>query len=166
MRKRYSMIPVYSVVGYSGAGKTVFLEKLIPELRGRGLSLAVVKHDSHNFEIDKEGKDSWRFAQAGADVVAVVSRGKAALIEYRDIGLDGVLNRIRDVDLILTEGYKNGDYKKIAICRKGSDYSPIGAPDGMFAIVTDLIFVTDTPCFALDDASGLADLICEDLNKK
>ena len=49
-------IATYSLVAYSNSGKTTFLEKLIPELKKRGLRVAVIKHDGHDFEIDKEGK--------------------------------------------------------------------------------------------------------------
>ncbi len=50
-------IPVFSFVAFSGTGKTTFLEKLIPQLKARGLRVAVYKHDAHEFEIDKKGKD-------------------------------------------------------------------------------------------------------------
>jgi molybdopterin-guanine dinucleotide biosynthesis protein B len=54
------MIPIVSIVGKSDSGKTTLLEKLVAELRSRGLRIATVKHDAHSFEIDHEGKDSWR----------------------------------------------------------------------------------------------------------
>lgn len=156
-------VPIYSVVAYSGTGKTTFLEKLIAELKSRGVRLGVVKHDAHHFEIDREGKDSWRFAQAGADVVAISSSEQSAFIEKRELSFDEVLSRVRDVDLILTEGYKTGPFPKIAVFRAESGKPLAGTPESFFAIVTDMVIQTQTPCFALDDAAGVASLILEDM---
>jgi molybdopterin-guanine dinucleotide biosynthesis protein B len=155
-------VPIYSIVGFSGSGKTTFLEKLIAELKRRNLRLGVVKHDAHRFEIDREGKDTWRFSHAGADVVAITSSEKAALIEQRELSLSDMVERIRDVDLILTEGYKLGDQPKIAIYRTASG-KPLPGPDNsFFAIVTDANLDTQVPCFGLDDSAGVADLILAD----
>ena len=75
------MIPVVSIVGKSNSGKTTLLEKLIPELKRRGYRVATVKHDTHGFEVDQPGKDTWRLAQAGADAVVISSSDKLALIK-------------------------------------------------------------------------------------
>ncbi len=159
-------VPIYSVVGFSGSGKTTFLEKLIVELKRRNLRLGVIKHDAHRFEIDREGKDSWRFSHAWADVVAVASQEKAALIEQRELSLSDLTSRIRDVDLILTEGYKTGDQPKIAVYRTASGHVLPGPADSFFAIVTDAQLETEIPCFGLDDCAGVADLILADAARK
>lgn len=70
-------IPVLTFTAYSNTGKTTYLEKLIPCLKSAGLRIAVIKHDAHDFQADIEGKDSWRFAQAGADIVAVHPSGSS-----------------------------------------------------------------------------------------
>ena len=69
------MIPAIAIAAYSGTGKTTLIERL-PALRSRGLRVAVVKHDGHRFDIDHEGKDSWRFTQAGAQVCVISSAEK------------------------------------------------------------------------------------------
>ena len=155
------MVPVFSVVAFSGTGKTTLIEKLIVELKARGLRVAVIKHDAHEFDIDYEGKDSWRFTQAGSDVTAVVSAGKAVLMENRPVPLDTLLDRITDVDIILTEGYKSGKWPKIAVQREATG-KPLPVPaDECFAVVSDVHIDTNTPYFALDDVIGLADCIVE-----
>ncbi|MBR3003634.1 MAG: molybdopterin-guanine dinucleotide biosynthesis protein MobB, partial [Lachnospiraceae bacterium] len=53
--QKYRNQIITSFVGYSGSGKTTFIEKLIKELKVRGRSVAVIKHDAHEFDIDKEG---------------------------------------------------------------------------------------------------------------
>jgi len=152
-------IPIFSVVGFSGTGKTTLLEKLVVELKSRGLRLAVIKHDAHEFDIDHEGKDSYRFSHAGADVTVVASACKAAIIENRPVSLETLLGRITDVDIILTEGYKSGPWPKIAV-RRAATGKPLPLPAGeCFAVVSDIPEDTATPFFALDDINGLADLI-------
>ena len=155
-------IPVYSIVAFSGTGKTTLLEKLIAELKGRGLRVAVIKHDAHEFEIDREGKDSWRFTRAGADVTIVASGKKAAIMENRRVPVETLISRITDVDIILTEGYKQGTWPRIAI-QRGATGNPLPIPaEDCFAIVTDVPEHTDKPCFDLDDICGLADLLVGD----
>ncbi|MCU0489929.1 MAG: molybdopterin-guanine dinucleotide biosynthesis protein B, partial [Anaerolineales bacterium] len=74
--------PILSIIGKSNSGKTTLLEKLIPELRQRGYRVATIKHHAHaGFEIDQPGKDTWRHAQAGSQVVVITAPDKLALIE-------------------------------------------------------------------------------------
>ena len=154
-------IPIFSIVAFSGTGKTTLLEKLVSELKKRGLRVAVIKHDAHEFDIDHEGKDSWRFAKAGADVTAVISGSKAAIMENRPITLETLLGKITDVDIILTEGYKSEKWPRIAIHREASG-KPLPIPeDDCLAIVTDVPGYEKKPCFRLDDISGLADFVMQ-----
>ena len=103
------MIPIVSIVGKSNSGKTTLIEKLIAELTRRGFRVATIKHNRHGFEIDHEGKDSWRHKRAGAVATVVASPGRIALIEDapKDYDLAEIRDRyIRDADIILAEGYK------------------------------------------------------------
>ena len=151
-------IPVYSIVAWSGAGKTTLLEGLIPELKRRGLRVAVVKHDAHDFELDKEGKDTWRLTQAGSDVTAIASASRAAVMENRPVPEEALLGRICDVDLILTEGFKHGKWRKIGL-RRGIFELP---PGEYAAIVSDAPLEEQVPVFAVGDFAGLADWIVSD----
>jgi molybdopterin-guanine dinucleotide biosynthesis protein B len=156
------MIPIVSVVGKSGAGKTTFLEGLIREIKRRGYRLAVVKHDTHGFEIDKPGKDTWRMAQAGTDVVVISSPEKMAMIKKtgRDLPLDEIAQYIGDdVDLILSEGYKREDKPKIEVSRSEVSRELLCTADELLALATDQAFDMDVPQFALDDIVGLVDLL-------
>ena len=160
-----SGIPIYSVVAFSGTGKTTLIEKLVAELKARGLRVAVIKHDAHEFDIDHEGKDSWRFTRAGADVTVVVSGSKAAIVENRPVSLETLLRKMTDVDIILTEGYKSGGWPKIAVQRSATGKAlPVPAEE-CFAIVSDVPEYENTPCFGLDDICGLADLIISDYKR-
>ena len=156
-----SEVTIVSVVGKSGSGKTTFLEKLLPELKRRGYRVATVKHDTHGFDIDHPGKDSWRHAKAGADVVIISSPQRLALIERLDeeMPLGEIARYIRGVDIIITEGYKRGDRLKIEISRRARSSELICPQEELLAIVTDQTFPLDVPHFDLDDALGVADLL-------
>ena len=77
-------IPAIGFAAYSGTGKTTLIEKLVMTLKAQGCRIAVIKHDAHRFEIDREGKDSWRFTRAGADITLLSSPEKTAIITSLD----------------------------------------------------------------------------------
>ncbi|MBQ9268378.1 MAG: molybdopterin-guanine dinucleotide biosynthesis protein B [Oscillospiraceae bacterium] len=153
--------PVITFVGLSGTGKTTFLEKLIPVLKDRGLRLAVLKHDAHHFEMDRPGKDTYRFSAAGADVVAISNREKFAMIEQpsAELSLEEIISRLPEVDLVLTEGYKKNDRPKIEIHRAVLNRPLIAAPEELLAVMTDEALPVSVPQLPLTDADGCADLI-------
>jgi len=157
-----SKIPVISIVGgKSNSGKTTLLEKIIREAKGRGWRVATLKHDVHGFEMDQPGKDTWRHAQAGADIVAISSPQRIAILESvsEDQPLDEVIARIQGVDVIFTEGYKHGNKPKIEVYRSAVHQELFSKPEELIAIVSDISFDNGIPCFGLDDASGICDLI-------
>jgi molybdopterin-guanine dinucleotide biosynthesis protein B len=157
------MIPIVSIVGKSDSGKTTLIEKLLPELTRRGHRIATVKHDTHGFEVDHEGKDSWRHKQAGAHTVIISSPRKVALIRdvERDLNLEEIRGRlVQDVDLIISEGYKKDVQPKIEIFRKEVHQDLLCTPgDNLVAIVSNQPFDVGVPCFDLDDMKGLGDFI-------
>ncbi|MHB1420270.1 MAG: molybdopterin-guanine dinucleotide biosynthesis protein B [Bacillota bacterium] len=157
------MIPIISVVGRSNVGKTTLIEKLLRELKIRGYRVATIKHDVHGFDMDKPGKDTWRHAQAGADVVVIASPEKLAILSSldRERTIDEIASLIQGVDLIITEGYKKGDKPKIEVFRSVMYPEPLCQPQELFAMVSDVSQEQGVPCFGLDDASGIVDLISE-----
>ncbi len=159
------MIPIISIVGKSDSGKTTLIEKLVPELTRRGYRIATIKHDIHGFEVDREGKDSWRHKQAGAHTVVISSPQKVALIREveKDLTLAEIRDKlIQDVDLILSEGYKKDIQPKIEVFRKDKHQDLLCTKeDNLIAIVSDKNFDIGVRCFFLDDIKGLADFIEE-----
>jgi molybdopterin-guanine dinucleotide biosynthesis protein B len=112
------MAAVVSFVGTSGTGKTTLIEGSVRELKKRGYRVAVIKHAHHGFEMDRPGKDTWRFAQAGSDMVLVSSPDRIAIIERvsEEIWLPQLLTMIADkVDIVLVEGYKWASKVKIEV---------------------------------------------------
>ncbi|MGQ9694758.1 MAG: molybdopterin-guanine dinucleotide biosynthesis protein B [Thermodesulfobacteriota bacterium] len=164
------MIPIVSIVGKSNSGKTTLMEKLIAELVRRGYKVATIKHDVHGFEIDREGKDSWRHKKAGAHTVIISSPQKLALI--RDVDHDAELTELRekyikDVDIILSEGFKRNSQPKIEVFRQELEQDLLcQKEDNLLAIASNKPFSIGVPCFDLDDACGLVNLIEEKFLKR
>jgi molybdopterin-guanine dinucleotide biosynthesis adapter protein len=156
------IIPLVTVIGKSGCGKTTLMEKLVAELKRRGYRLATIKHHSHRgFDIDKPGKDSWRFAQAGSDHVIIASPDKIA--SYRkiesELSLDEISATISDVDLILVEGYKQAEKPTLEVVRAENSRELVGSREQRFAVAADFPLELGIPQFGLDDVEGIADLI-------
>lgn len=163
------MNPIVSVVGKSHVGKTTFLEDLVRELKSRDYRVAVIKHDTHGFEIDQPGKDTWRLAQAGSDAVMISSADKMALIRKvaEELSLDQLAwQLIGEVDIVLTEGYKRADKPKIEVSRAEVSKELLCTEDELLAIVSDQRFDLDVPQFGLENAAAVADLLAEKLMQR
>ena len=154
------MIPVFSFIAWSGTGKTTYLENLIAALKARGVRVAVIKHDAHRFELDQPGKDSRRFANAGAEVVAVADSGKWALMEYRPVSFDELLEKITGVDMILVEGWHKYARNPIVLHRAACGQEPKVDPADCIAAVSDVPLETGgKPLFPLDDPAPMAEFL-------
>jgi len=154
--------PVVSIVAKSGTGKTTLLEKLLPELRRRGLRVGVLKHHSHVSSFDVPGKDTYRLAEAGADVVVGASPVQVAVFrrENGSDDLDAVIARsFAGMDLVLVEGYKRGPYPKIEVHRASRSTELLCESDELLALVTDRAWDLPVPQFDLDDAAALGEFL-------
>jgi len=157
---------VIGFAGYSGAGKTHLVERLIPALKLRGLRVSVVKHAHHKFDIDHPGKDTWRHREAGAFEVVVASDKRLALMrEFEQptrLSVHHLLAELYDgVDWVLVEGFKEANLLKVEVWRAEAG-KPARYPDDEFivAIATDspgqLPAATLRPVLDLNDADALA----------
>ena len=156
------MRSIISVVGKAKSGKTTLLESLIIELKQRGYKVAVIKHALEDIELDKQGKDTWRFSQIGSDVVAISSGNKLALMKKleRDFSPQELSRFIVwDYDLILTEGFKQSSTVKIEVHRKEQGKGLLSPVKQLLAVVTDEPLDVDVPQFSKGEVQGLTDLI-------
>ena len=158
------MIPIVSIVGKSNVGKTTLLEKIVHELRARGYRIATVKHDAHSFEIDHEGKDSWRHKQAGAVMTVISSASKLAMVadSDHDLTLAEIRGRfIQEVDIIISEGYKREAHPKIEVYRSELKREPLCTDDQhLIAIAGDPADPPENiPVFQLDRPKEICDFI-------
>lgn len=156
-------VPVICIVSKnSGTGKTTFMEKLIPEFIKKGYQVGTIKSDSHGFEMDTPGKDTWRFTQAGAKATAIISPNKYAVIQQTDtkMELDEVVKKIEDVDIILVEGFKMSDKPKIEVIRRAKEAEIVSEEEDLIAVVTDVHeLLVRVPVFGLEDHAQVARML-------
>ncbi|MDP1947655.1 MAG: molybdopterin-guanine dinucleotide biosynthesis protein B [Nitrospirota bacterium] len=161
-------VPIVSFVGRSNSGKTTLIERVIPELVRAGYKVATVKHAGHGFDLDTEGKDSWRHKRAGASSVMVLSKGSMAM--FADVSDQMTVEEVRDrfldhtYDLIIAEGWKHEGYPKIVIVREQVGEIPVSS-EGLLAVVSDKPIDLSVPLFGLDDVAGVAALIMKQFPK-
>ncbi|MBD3664423.1 molybdopterin-guanine dinucleotide biosynthesis protein B [Sulfitobacter aestuariivivens] len=155
---------LYGVVGWKNAGKTGLMERLVTEITGRGFSVSTVKHAHHSFDVDHEGKDSYRHRIAGASEVLLASRNRVALLQelraQEEPTLEALLTRLRPVDLVLIEGYKRDAHLKVEAHRFATG-NPLIAPGDatVRAVASDTPLDLDRPVFDLNDTAAIADFI-------
>lgn len=117
-----------SFVAESGTGKTTLIEAVIRELKSRGYRVGAIKHDAHKFNIDYPGKDSYRFTEAGAEVMVISSSSQMALVQRggRESSVEELISRhFQEMDVVLAEGYKHGSLPKIVISRAGKSLASV-----------------------------------------
>lgn len=159
---------VYGVTGWKNAGKTGLMERLVAEITGRGFSVSTVKHAHHSFDVDQPGRDSHRHRTAGANEVLLASGQRIALMqELRgapEPTLDRLLGRLSSVDLVLIEGYKRERHPKVEAFRAEPGNPLIAAQDDTIrAVASDTPLDLDRPVFDLNDTSGIADFILQEV---
>lgn len=160
------MIPIISVVGWANSGKTTLICKIIPHLKKKGYRVATLKHDRHGFDWDEPGKDTYLHREAGADITAISSPRRFALVKelQEELTLEEIASQMVGVDLIITEGYKYAHKPKLEVFRKKKDenYELVSPREELFALATDCPYqVEGIPLFNLEEAKEIADLIEE-----
>jgi len=156
------ILPVVSIVGKTGTGKTTLIERLITEFKKRGYRIATVKHSPRSIDIDKPGKDSWKFTQAGSDIVIISSPDKLAFIKStdHDPSIEEILRLIgSELDLALVEGFRKGKAPKIEVHRKELGEDLLCSSKELSAIVTDEPLDISLPQFSPGDTQAIADFI-------
>ena len=163
-------IPAIAIVARSGTGKTTLIEALIRELRSRGRRVGALKHDAHDFEIDRPGKDSARFTAAGAEVMVLASDSKVAMVRQTAVSeeLDKMIQKWFDgMDLVIVEGYKTSELPKIEVHRpelgqpllsRGERHDP-----HLLAVASTGSPEVDVPVLDADDAAAVADFLEEEV---
>jgi molybdopterin-guanine dinucleotide biosynthesis protein B len=156
---------VIGLAGWSGAGKTTVLTRLIPELASRGVSVSTIKHAHHAFDLDTPGKDSYAHREAGAREVLISSERRWALMrELRgepEASLPELLARLSPVDLVIVEGFKREPHVKIEIHRAGNGKPPLHPGDAtIVAVASDVAFPeAGCPVVGIDDIAAIADIM-------
>ena len=154
---------VVGFAGYSGSGKTMLVERLIPALKLRGLRVSVVKHAHHSFDIDHPGKDSWRFREAGADGVGLVSPEETVIIQRKSGEVDDLeiaISHFNEMDIVLIEGRRAvPNIPKLELLRKGVAERMTTPPEELAAVVSDFEIELERPVFQFPEVKEIADLV-------
>ena len=158
---------VFGLAGWSGAGKTSLMVRLLPVLVSRGLSVSTMKHAHHAFDVDKPGKDSYEHRQAGATEVLVTSEKRWALMHELRGGLEAEMEalvaRMTPVDLLLIEGFKHHAHDKLEVYRRAVGKPLLCVSDPrVVAVASDgAVPEARVPVIGLDDTRAIADFIVE-----
>jgi molybdopterin-guanine dinucleotide biosynthesis protein B len=156
---------VIGVAGFKNSGKTTLVEKLVRHLTGLGYRISTVKHAHHSFDIDHEGRDSFRHRKAGASQVAVISKERTALIhELRGAEppqLEAVLGQLAPCDLVIIEGYKRDSHDKIEVRNLELTHPALAGDDPTVVAIaaTAPIAGAPVPVFDRNDVAALAAFI-------
>ncbi len=151
---------ILGFIGNSNSGKTTLIEKLLPLFRARGLRVSAIKHAHHGFDMDRPGKDSFRYREAGAGQVLIATAQRWALLTEtpRPATVDELLAQLAPCDLVLVEGFRSeGAFPRIEVRRTTSREPALWAQDPhVVAIAADHAIDTPLPVLDLNDAVKIA----------
>ena len=155
---------VFGITGWKNSGKTGVMERLVAEIVARGFSVSTVKHAHHSFDVDHEGRDSYRHRQAGAREVLLSSGHRWALMHelrgQNELALSPLLAKMDPVDLVLIEGFKQEPHAKIECYRHILGKAQLNAEDPTIcALATDVEMQVSLPTFGLEETLKIADFV-------
>jgi molybdopterin-guanine dinucleotide biosynthesis protein B len=160
-------LKIFALAGWSGSGKTTLIEKLVPLLRAQRITVSLIKHAHHDFDVDHPGKDSWRHRRAGCTEVLVTSSVRWALMHDLDdepeLTLRGALQKLGPCDLVLVEGYKRAPIPKLEIYRAAVGKPLLFPGDPHVAAIAtdspDAIAAPPIPVLDLDNVPAIAQFV-------
>jgi molybdopterin-guanine dinucleotide biosynthesis protein B len=155
------------IVGFSDSGKTEVVVKLVETFITRGFRVGTIKHDIHGFEIDRPGKDSWKHKKAGASTTIISSPFQIGMV--RDVNHDHdpaeLVSLMKNIDIVIVEGYKHHKYPKIEVFRPEIGKTPACKGDkDLIAVISDANLDWGIPCFPPNNTDDLADFISHYFN--
>lgn len=148
---------VFCVSGVKDSGKTGLIIKLINEFIHENYSVAVIKHDGHDYTMDHEGTDTWRFAQAGAEKSLIFSDTQYSVNVRGHADVTELLPLCRGSDVVIIEGMKNAPYPKVEVVRGARSDRPVCDPRTLICIATDIVSPESVSCpvYDLSDVKGV-----------
>jgi molybdopterin-guanine dinucleotide biosynthesis protein MobB len=160
---------IFGVTGWKNSGKTTLVSSLVTWFSLRGLKVSTVKHAHCDFDIDREGTDSYKHRQAGAHEVMLASSHRWALMheimEQQEMELDELLPKMAAVDLILIEGFKMAGHPKIQVVRPSNNTERLSEEaEPIVAIASNEIlspadYNCNGPLLSLDDIDSIGQFI-------
>ena len=166
-------VPVITITGWSNSGKTTFNTHVVEILSNAGIRVGAIKRHGHApGGVDQEGKDSWKYAQAGANPVVLSASAQYAIFvstPEKEPTRDELIAKIADdVDLVLVEGFRSSAEGAVELYRTAAGHpDPKLAPDERIAVITDNEKLAEEvrfegkPVFGLEDFHEVARYYCE-----
>ena len=165
-------VPVITVTGWSNSGKTTFFTKVVEILTASGYNIGVIKHHGHKADtVDQKGKDSWKYAQAGANPVVLSSALQYAIFRSTpqgEVTRDELIARIGgEVDFVIVEGFRADAEGAVELSRLATGKGPKLAPEERIAVITDNpdlaaeVAAEGKPVFGLEDHAKVARYFCQ-----
>lgn len=149
-------IPIISVVGYSDSGKTTIIENVIRYLCGYEVRAAYIKHTDHPIDLNQNQKDSEKALFAGAVVSTVISNEQTICVENRSVDIHDFIQKLTDIDLIITEGFKKEQFPKVLVTKVNNDnYWPVREAECQ-CIISDANIISDRKVFKCNDIAGFS----------
>ena len=134
----------------SNSGKTTLITNLIKFFKNDNFRVGVIKDTFHKVEIDREGKDSYKFFETGADSVVINSANELVVrkklekkypVKYiKDKFLD-------DMDVIILEGHKTGNFTKIELIKDKQEEFLFENDPNVVAVVSNKYLECPVPLF-------------------
>lgn len=167
---KLKMPPILTIMGRTNSGKTTLIERLIGHFNQRGYKISIIKHMKHQFNIDHEGKDSFRYREAGAFSAMITNDEHFALVSDNVHRLSPVAlaeSYLGDSDLVIIEGHKDVALPKIEVIGDSKE-SPLieSGVRGIIAVASDTYAHSSLPCFKRDDIEGIAGFIAKEFISK
>ncbi len=157
-------VTIISIVGKKNTGKTTLIKYLIPELKEQGYRVGTLKYNIRKFDIDHEGKDTYKYYHSGADSVAISSQNE--FVVMKKMATPPTLHEIietylNNVNVVLVEGYREDDYPRIRIIDpQDSKTVKIDSQNELLLIKGNL----ENGCFSIEDINKALDFIEKFLN--
>lgn len=148
---------IFCVSGIKDSGKTGLIIKLINEFIRDGYRVGVIKHDGHEYAMDQEGTDTYRFTEAGARISAIYSDTQSSVNRKGKVTAEDMIAACKDVDVLILEGMKNSDYPKIEVVRRAVSDRPVCAMEHLMAVATDVVPQDSVKCpvYDINDVAGI-----------
>lgn len=166
-----STIPNITVTGWSNSGKTTFVTQVVKILADSGIKVAVIKHHGHApGGVDQEGKDSWKYEQAGANPVILSSSAQYAIFvstPNHEPTREELMERLpSSTELVVIEGFRSEAEGAVEVSRKATGKGPKLSPEERIALISDNeelcaeVAAQGKPVFGLEDFADVARFFC------
>lgn len=166
-----STIPNITVTGWSNSGKTTFVTQVVKILADSGIKVAVIKHHGHApGGVDQEGKDSWKYEQAGANPVILSSSAQYAIFvstpDHEPMREELMERLPSSTELVVIEGFRSEAEGAVEVSRKATGKGPKLSPEERIALISDNeelcaeVAAQGKPVFGLEDFADVARFFC------